>query len=374
MSQSTRRRRPPRRVAPAAPVKSPTEHPTYDEEYFANDILLAEQPIANELTLEMLRFHRYITFRVGPELAVHFVNSEKLFNASTYGKELCSRMTKISNTKTYRVDFPDEEEEVFVNLMEWINNGLYTPYKDTFRGSFLRHLKLYALALKYGVEELTEFIVKVIADMLVESHPEQVTRALFWSAVENLVYKCTASGDEMRSVITGYTMWYSQNGRAKGFRTKKDTVENALLALTKLSSTSPFYRIGCDILHENPEYFEEKLNGYFGDSRSVDPKTTRWWKDHVEDPLFERWMIYWKTASDGGQTHGSLDWCNHEDNAEMIKGVDEEDKVLLGGEEEKEAVPKNGAVKGGKSKSKSKSKAIKTNSRARAAKLKGMEY
>lgn len=368
MAPSTRRRGKPQGVAP---VKFFAEYPTYDEQYFAEDILLANQPVVGEPSLEVLRFHRYITFRVGPELAVHYVNTEKLFNQSTYGKELCSRMIKVPNGCLYRVDFPDEDEKVFINFLEWINHGLYLIYKDSFRGSFIRHLKLYILALKYGIDELAQFTFKVITDMLVESHPEQITRAPFWPIVVNLVYKCTAVGNKMRSVVTGYTLWYLHNGRAKLFETKAGTVADALLALKSLPSTSPFYKIDCMILHENPEYFEDKLDGYFGGTRNANSNTTRWWKESIEDPLFLTWMAYSKDIKGQGQMPSYSGWVNFGGGVDMVKGVDDEDGALFGVYEEKEAEAKGGNTKGGKSKSRS--RVVKSILRAKATKPKGME-
>lgn len=354
------------RVAVVTPTKFFAEYPTYDEEYFAEDILLADQPVLEKPSIEMLHRHRYITVRVGHSLAVHSINSEMLFNKSTYGKELLSRMCKIPNARSFRVDYPDEEEQVFVNLIEWINYGKPTLYKDTFRGSFLRQLKLYILALRYGVEDLAQSTFEIITDMLVESHPEQTTRAPFWSAVVNLIYSHTEIGDDMRCVVTGYTLWYLLNGRAKSFKTKSNTVEAALLALTKLQSTSPFYRIDCSILHENPDYYKEKLDGFFGNTRSVNPERTRWWKDAIEDSLFTVWSAIWKMIEEQETTLSSQNGDIYVGDATMVKGVDEEDERLVeiyGGKEfgtghgVSGVAPKNGGSKGGNKKSGGKNRA-----------------
>ncbi|KAL0633828.1 hypothetical protein Q9L58_007260 [Maublancomyces gigas] len=331
MAPSNRRdaRRGAHRAKLVTPTKFVAEYPTYSGGPFTTDILLADQPVVGRPSLEMLHHHRYITLRVGPSLAVHYINSEMLFNKSTYGKELLSRMYNIPKAWSFRVDYPEEEEEPFLNLIEWVNYGRHTLYKDTFRGSFLRHLKLYLLALKYGVEALAQDTFEVITDMFVESHPEQMTRAPFWSAVVNLVYGHTGIGDDMRSVITGYTLWYSLNGRAKHFRTKSNTVKGALLALITLPSTSPFYRIDCSILHENPYFFEEKLDGFFGSTRCASPAKTVWWKDAIEDPLFQVWMTHWKMV--GGQQESLIfqDEDIYVGDATMIKGVDDEDERFL---------------------------------------------
>lgn len=373
MAPSTRRdaRRGAHRAKVVTPTKFFVEYPTYSEGHFTKDILLADQPVVKGPSLEMLHHHRYITLRVGPNLAVHYINSEMLFNKSTYGKELLSRMCGIPKARSFRVDYPDEEEEPFLNLIEWVNYGRHTLYKDTFRGSFLRHLKLYLLALKYGVEALAQDTFEVITDMLVESHPEQMTRAPFWSAVVNLVYSRTGIGDDMRSVITGYTLWYSLNGRAKHFRMKSNTVEGALLALTTLPSTSPFYRIDCSILHENPHFTEEKLDGFFGSTRCASRAKTAWWKDAIEDSLFQVWITHWKMV---GSRYRSLSSQNEDiyvDDATMIKGVDDEDEKLLeryGGKGVGLVNDANGGSKGMKKKSKGKPK-----SRAKIAKLRGID-
>lgn len=273
-------------------------------------------------------------------------------------------MCRIPHARSFRVDYPEEEEQIFLNLIEWINYGKPTLYKDTFRGSFLRHLKLYTLALKYGVEDLAQSAFEIIADMLVESHPEQVTRAPFWTAVVNLVYSCTGVGDDMRNVVTGYTLWYLLNGRAKLSKTRTSTVKEALLALTKLPSTSPFYRIDCSIVHENPDYYEKMLDGFFGDTRNMDPKTTAWWKDSIEDPLFEVWMAHWKMVGDQQENLSTRDGDICVDNAAMIKGVDDEDEMLLESYGGKEVEPKKGSTKKVKSKSKGKSRKKATKSKS----------
>lgn len=374
MAPSTRRdaRRGAHRAKVVAPTKFFADYPTYSEGHFTKDILLADQPIIQGPSIEMLHHHRYITLRVGPGLAVHYINSEMLFNKSTYGKELLSRICKIPKARSFRVDYPGEEEQPFLNLIEFVNYGRHTLYKDTFRGSFLRHLKLYLLALKYGVEALAQDTFEVITDMLVESHPEQMTRAPFWSTVVNLVYSHTGIGDDMRNVITGYTLWYSLNGRAKHFRTKSDTVEDALLALITLPSTSPFYRIDCSILHENPYFSEEKLDGFFGSTRCVSHAKTIWWKDAIEDPLFEVWMTYWRTIGGQQESLGSQDEDIYVDDSTMIKGVDDEDERLLESYGEKRVglanyangvLSKNAGLKGMKKNSKGKPK-----SRARTVK------
>lgn len=284
-------------------------------------------------------------------------------------------MCKIPNARSFRVDYPEEEEEVFVNFIEWINYGKPTLYKDTFRGSFLRHLKLYLLALKYGVEGLAQYTFEIITDMLVESHPEHTTRAPFWSAVVNLVYSRTETGDDMRCVVTGYTLWYLLNGRAKDFETKYSTVKAALLALVKLQSTSPFYRIDCSILHENPDFYKEKLDGFFGSTRSISPEKTRWWKDAIEDSLFGVWTAIWKMIEDQQTALSSRDGGIYVGDATMVKGVDEEDEVFLESYGEKEFgakycvsgfVLKNGGSKGGNKKSGNRS-------RAKVTKAKGID-
>lgn len=283
-------------------------------------------------------------------------------------------MCKIPNARSFRVDYLEEEEEIFVNLIEWVNYGKHTLYKDTFRGSFLRHLKLYILALRYGIEGLAQSTFEVIIDMLVESHPEQMTRAPFWSAVANLVYSHTGIGDDMRSVVTGYTLWYLLNGRAKHFKTKSNTVEDALLALTTLPTTSAFYRIDCSILHENPHYYEAKLDGFFGSARCTNPGRTIWWIDAVEDPLFHVWVAHWKTVKGQNESANSRDGDIYVDDAMMIKGIDDEDERLLESYRGKEVGPandangvvlKNESLKGKKKKSKGRN-------RAKATKLKSI--
>lgn len=323
-------------------------------------------------------YHPYITIRVGPELAVYYVNAEKWSKKSAHGKHLCSRISTIYKHKKYRVDYPEEEESTLSYLLDYINHDSYQPHTDSFRGSFLCHLKLYELALKYEVPGLAKLVLAVVADMLTESHPEQMTRACFWSAVVDQVFKATLAGDPLRDIISGFPLWYSKQGRGRHYQIRSGSVENTLLLLGDLKGASPFYRISFTLFAENPEYLEDKLHDYLGEGRRVDGSLTRMWRDAVEDSLFQGWMDHWKMAERAERIHSMLVGVNenYSDSLKALQLADDEDEVVYGEKRVKQKGTRKEKRRGKKEAKKisSKNRSIKRINRMRDQKNSGGTY
>lgn len=248
--------------------------------------------------------------------------------------------------KNYRVDLPQEDESIFSYYIEYINTGSYRTNLGTFRATFYSQLKLYDVALRYGTAHLAEMVLRIISDMLIESHPEQITRICFWSLVVSFVWDVTKAGDPLRDIISGFPTWYSKFGKGRDYTIHSSTVQHALFKLKILPSANPFYQIAFAIFKENPDYLNEKLDPYLGATRPVSLRLTQSWKDTIDDPTFEHWLNHWKGALKSKFIQMELDMENHRDifydSPSSIKMVDDEDRVLSLTENKEKKVNKGG--------------------------------
>ncbi|KAI5847724.1 hypothetical protein DFP73DRAFT_621792 [Morchella snyderi] len=319
-------------------------HPTYDEGYFAKDILLAYEAIVGKPGLVVFSNHPYITIRVGTNLAVFHINAEKWNNKSDYGKNLCSRMSAVGKfgCKNYRVDLPQEDESVFSYYIEYINTGSYRTNLGTFRATFCSQLKIYDVARRYGTADLAEMVLRIISDMLIESHPEQITRICFWSLVVSFVWDVTKAGDPLRDIISGFPTWYNKFGKGREYTIHSSTVQHALFKLKILPSANPFYQIAFTLFKDNPDYLNEKLDPYLGATRPLSLRLTQSWRDTIDDPTFEHWFNHWKGAVKSRFVQMEQDMEKHRnifyDSPSSIEMVDDEDRVLFSTENKEKKV------------------------------------
>ncbi|KAL7274598.1 hypothetical protein RUND412_002497 [Rhizina undulata] len=247
----------------------------------------------------------YIKIYAGPKNneEIWFLNTKKFSEKSIIGKKLCLNLSENPHRRRrYRLDLPETDPECAVNMIEFVNNGDYRAFNNSFRMCLRCQLALYRLSLRFGIQGLALMVLRVVGSMLAEAHPEHLTRPAFGNIVK-LFHKSVPPVDAMRDLLIGFLTWYKNNGRGRiQYRLMRNHGLNALEG----------FKIVCDNILNSLDLEELSgerlaLNSFY--YRADAPwDVTKCWKASVveKDGLFASWAKYWDARREEEKRGGNI--------------------------------------------------------------------